>query len=185
MAGMRALFEALGGGVTDPQVMAPGSRFYLPVMLEDTEVSTDGAHTDYTSVGAGDFSQKGSGPKLSTLTLNTMTMDNAPDWFTTPEIALSHEQIKEKLEAINDGRTPFNLLLTIPATGIVFAHFHATIRTLTQTMKGKEADTWYWTIAVEKWRTATSGRASVSKSSRKPGTALPTTYKITGGTAAP
>lgn len=169
MAGMLARFAALGGGVTDPEAMAPGSKFYLPVLLEDTGLATDGAHTDYTSVGAGDFSQKGSGPKLPTMTLNTLTLDGVPSWYSTPEVALTHQEMKEALESINDARTPFDLLLTIPSTQQVFAHMHATIRTLNQVMKGREADTWYWTIGVEKWRTAQSGRATTGKSSRKQG----------------
>lgn len=179
MAGMLARFAALAGGVTDPQAIKPGGKFYLPVVLEETGIATAGAHTDYTSVGAGDFSQRGSGPKLSTLTLNTLTLDYVPDWYATPEVALTHDEMKEALEAINDARTPFDLLLTIPSKQQVFAHMHATLRTLTQTMKGREADTWYWTIAVEKWRNAKSGRATAAKSSRKRGVTFPTTHKLT------
>lgn len=169
MSGMLARFAALAGGVTDPQAMAPGSKFYLPVLLEDAGMTTDGAHTDYTSIGAGDFSQRGSGPKLSTMTLNTLTLDYVPSWYSTPEVALTHDEMKAALEAINDARAPFDLLLTIPATQQVFVHMHATMRSLVQTMKGREADTWYWTIGVEKWRAAKTGRASTGKSSRKRG----------------
>jgi hypothetical protein len=167
--GMLARLSALAGGVTDPQAIAPGSKFYLPVLLEDTEVDTEGAQTDYTSVSAGDFSQRGSGPKLSTMTLNTMTLDTAPDWYATPETALTHPEMKAILEAINNSRTPFDLLLTIPTTETVFHHMHATIRSLKQGMKGKEPDTWYWTIDVEQWRSAKSGRATTGRSSRKKG----------------
>ena len=46
-------------------------------------------------------------------------------------------------------------------------------------MKGKEPDTYYWQINVSEWRSAKSGRATSAKSSRKPGTTLPTTHKLT------
>jgi hypothetical protein len=165
MAGMLARIQQIGGGVTDPQALK--GKFYLPVLLEDTGLTTAGAHTDYTSVGAGDFSQRGSGPKLPTMTLNTVTLDAVPDWYVQPGVALNHEEMKEALEKINDARTPFDLLLTIPSTQRVFHHMYATMRSLQQTMKGREADSWYWVIQVERWRNAQVGRATTGKSSRK------------------
>jgi len=171
MAGMLARFQALGGGVTDTHALK--GKFYLPVLLEDTGLTTEGSHTDYTSVGAGDFSQKGSGPKLSTMTLNTVTLDATPDWYVQPGVALTHEEMKAALEAINNARTPFDLLLTIPSRQSVFHHMHATMRSLQQTMKGKEADSWYWIIQVAQWRSARAGRATTGKSSRKRNGRLP------------
>lgn len=175
-AGMLARFQALGGGVTDPHALK--GKFYLPVLLEDTGLSTAGSQTDYTSVGAGDFSQRGSGPKLSAMTLNTLTLDEAPDWYVQPGIALTHEQMKEALEKINNARTPFDLLLTIPTRQMVFHHMHATIRTLTQTMKAGQADTWYWAIQVEQWRNSRAGRATHGRSSRKRPGNLPRVVRV-------
>lgn len=175
---MLARFTAIGGGVTDPKAIAPGGKFYLPVLLEDTEVQTEGAHQDYTSVGAGDFSQRGSGPKLASITLNTMTLDYVPDWYAQPGVALTHQEMKDKLQAVLNLRTPVGLLLYLPPTGAVFHQMNATMRSLTQTMRGKEADTWYWTMQVSEWRNPKSGRATAAKSSRKRGVTLPTTHKL-------
>lgn len=171
---MRARIQAIPG-ITDKRAMMGDKHFYLPVVVDDINISTDGAQTDYTSVGAGDFSQAGSGPKPALISpLNALTLDYVPGWYSAPGRPLTHEQLRDRLQGINNARTPVSLTMTLPATDRVFFRSRVTFRNVTLTLKGAEPDTWYWALDISEWRDARSGRAVHGAQSRKPGVTLPT-----------
>ena len=151
------------------------SALYFPVGPVGADFSVDEAaeHTEYRTIGNGEFSApapgRGAGARsLRSTDFTTLTINWDAPWLTNHE--LSATEFRAELYALLRLRTPFELLVTrsLPEHG-GSAHellMHATLRSIRRTVRAREADTRYYDLAFREWRKAKVGRRAGKRGKR-------------------
>ncbi|MDE2103226.1 MAG: hypothetical protein KGL39_38625 [Patescibacteria group bacterium] len=185
---MTATFSKLRESDARPFADLPEGSFQLPVLLEEIPAQVESAFNDYQSVGKGELTQPGSGPKLETVTMTTQTILGAhspggwmPTWYSAQPGAQvpGHQSLLDRLRLLQSTRTPFGLVIFDVLAGFPFVAMKVTLRSVGRGAKGGEADTWHWTLQCKEWRKVAIGRKAHRRSSRKSGSEFPTKHTLT------
>lgn len=146
-AGFRVRLARLKG-LTDSKLL-PWPLFFQIGSLDDWEVVADGAHEDYETIGAGEFSRKGGGRKLKEVEFHTMILFQDASWLTVHGVDPFY--VRNQVEGLRDTRSPFELMVTL-ATGQIELKMDATIRHSGRVLKAGEPDARYIDVQMKEYR---------------------------------
>lgn len=128
----------------------PDNYLFQCAPLEEMAVETAFEHSDFMTVGDGEFSRP-QGTKLRTLAFETLIVPDQPSFagFSADVGTLSNA-----LVTICQNGSPFRLVIVEP-TGDVLTDMNATLRTLRLTDKAGEPGTKYVSVAFSEYRSPT------------------------------
>lgn len=158
-------------GHTDNAVLAGALYLQVGPVGGDFSVSETAEHTEYRTIASGEFSAPApgrgtAGRSLRSTSFTTLTINWDAPWLINHDITPA--EMRAELYDILRRRTPFELLVTrsLPEHGGSNHELlmNATLRSITRTTRGKEADTRYYDLAFREWRLAKVGRRSASGS---------------------
>lgn len=149
----------------------------LPAVLRNFGWSEEFLHSEYDTVGAGQFSQPSLGDPTarqlrSVDDVETLTVDWDPPWLV--EQGQDPQDVYDELFAIGRSRRGVELLAT-PKFGPTrpLLRMNVTLRSITAQMREGEPDSIYYVCRIKEWRDA-----SVQRKGEGRGTQLPTTHKL-------
>lgn len=177
--GLRCRFSAIEGE-TPKGIL--GASLVMPAVLGNLEVEEEAQHAEYTTVSDGQFSQGAQGGQtarmLRAVTLEGLTLTWDAKWLVAS--GQDPEAVRGQLLAILRSKRAVSMLLTVgrPPTSSPELRMDVTFRSVRRTMKAGETDTRYFNVSIKEWRDPSAKRRG-SKASRKRGTKLPTTIKLT------
>lgn len=161
--GLRVRIRAIPGE-TDPATLT--SALYLQMgPIGDFTIQETGQHNEYRTIASGEFSAPAPGRgstarSLRSTTIQTLTLDWDASWLVNHDITPA--EVRDELNDIMRLRTPFELLVTrkLPEHGgsTHELKMNATLRSITRTMRAREADTRYYDLEFREWRNAEVGR---------------------------
>ena len=114
--------------------------------LEEFAVETAFEHTDFMTVGAGEFSRP-QGKKLRTVSFETLIVPDQPSWAAVDGDVPA---LSKALVTICQNGLPF--LLSVTESGETLVEMYATMRTLRLTDKAGEPGTKYVSVAFTEYR---------------------------------
>lgn len=161
-----------------PGVLREGP-LVLPVALGEFTVTEEALHSEYDTVGAGQFSTPSGGDALArqlrTLGgLETLTIDWEAPWLTEWR---SPRVVKRELTEILRSKKPVTLLATIRGRPDE-VRMNVTLRSLSRTLRPGEADTRYWSIDVMEWRQPRAGDRREEGDRGARGVSLPRQHRL-------
>src|SRR5687768_16110445 len=182
------LLVSLAGieGMTDKGLLASPFYFQCPP-LEEFVVEYAHGHTDYDTVGAGEFSRKG-GVKLRTTSFDTLFVDWAT-WTVTSDFP-PIESITDELIELTESGSPFLLTVARVATIGGFdgwdlsqagpeLQMPATLRSLRVSEKAGEGDARYLNVSFVEYRDPVVAALRRGKKRRSGGRTFPQTVMMT------
>ena len=177
--GLRVRFTPIRGQTSRDVLRGP---LYLPAVLDEFSLDEDGAHTDYETVTAGEFSVPQFGEKRSQRRLRTTDLEALTLYWPASWLHPSHqnpEQIEKRLYRILRSKDPVEMLVRIHQIGWddVIVRMKVTFRGISQRIRPGEADTKYWTIQIKEWKRPGVARRKHGKGDKK----FPTTHKLKAG----
>ena len=150
-------------GVTPRAVLA--DSIYLPCQLGDFTVDEEFGHTDYLTA-TGEYSQPEIGGsdsrRLRTTSLETITVDYEAAWVTSPASRMvTSQEVRRALSDIGRSKRAVELVIfTVDWRDEL--RMNATLRTMSRSIRGPEADARYTTLAVKEWRENSIDRLNAS-----------------------
>lgn len=177
--GYRARFKRIPGET--PKTILPRA-LYLPCLLGNVGQSEEASHTEFETVGAGEFSLPAQGGQSARRLRNfddleTLTVEWDPKWFV--EQGVSGDYVKETLFFILRSKRPVEMLIA-PRNGgrsdksNAVVHMPVTFRRIAPVVRGGEPDSVYISIGIKEWRPLNQRRRSASG-----GRETPTGHKLT------
>ena len=140
------------------------TSFYLPAIMRGFGWGTSFAHTEYTTLRDGEFSQPALGgrgaPDLTTVDdMESLTVVWNPEWLAAPEEVWG--SVRTRLERIGEAKVPFELMVkprhlrnNVAQRETLLLLVNVTMRSLHVEMREGEPDTLYFTIGLREWRKA-------------------------------
>jgi len=152
------------------------SPLYLPVVLgPDFEIDEEALHTDFETVGAGQFSSPAGGkhaPQLKSLDLETLSLAWDASWLVYPDT--TPDEVREELKDILDSRKPVELFAHVGPHGEAEElRMWATLRSLRRILRHGENDTRYFSMEWKQYRSPVIPRRAANSYSN-----LPTTHTL-------
>jgi phage tail protein X len=188
--GLRVRFSPIKGFTSRDTIRLD---IYLPAVLGEITLEEEGAHTDYETIRAGEFSVPRFGDKrshrmLRTVDVETITLYWKAKWLHpssrrgTGWRYLGPDAIEDALYRILRSREPVEMLMRIHQIGWddAIVKMGVTFRSISQTIKPGEADAKYWTISIKEWRKAGLARR-VHPGSGYRGVELPIRHRLEEG----
>lgn len=138
---------------------------YIPCVLgPDFEVGEEALHTEFDTVGAGQFSSPAGGhkaPQLKTLTFDALTLTWDAKWLIYPDTTPA--EMREELNAILRSRKPVELFAFLGPNGDAEElRMYATLRGLRRILRQGETDTRYYTLDWKQYRSPVIRRKGAS-----------------------
>lgn len=127
----------------------------VPVVLgPDFEVEETALHTEFDTVGAGQFSSPAGGqkaPQLKAISLDALSLTWDAKWLTYPET--TPEEVREELDRIIAARKPVELFAFVGPHGKGSElRCYATLRGLRRILRQGETDTRYYSMDWKQYR---------------------------------
>jgi nucleoid-associated protein YgaU len=161
--GYRARLKRIPGET--PSNVLPRA-LYLPCLLGTIAQSEEASHSEYETVGAGEFSQPAYGGqaarRLRTFDdLQTLTVEWNPQWMV--EEGVSYDYVRETLFFILRSKRPVELLIA-PRTvvGNAVVHMFVTLRRVSPEVREGQPDSVYLALGVKEWRAHEQRRRAAS-----------------------
>lgn len=176
--GARCRFSRIPGqtpkGVLD-------SSLTLPAVIGNLELEEEAQHTDYTTLSAGQFSERAQGGTvarmLRAINVEGLTLDWSAAWLV--EQGLTAEAVKGALAQVLRSKKPVEMLLMVGTDPTVepMVRMNVTFRGLKWTLRTQENDTRYLNLTIKEWRDASVERKGTVEG-RKPGVKFPATHAL-------
>lgn len=127
----------------------------LPCVLgPDFQIEEQALHTEFDTVGAGQFSSPAAGqkaPQLQSLSFDSLSLTWDAKWLTFPET--SPEEMLEELQEILRSRKPVELFAYVGPHGTKQElRMNATLRSLSRILRHGETDTRYYSLEWKQYR---------------------------------
>lgn len=172
-AGLRLRLKAIPGLTPKPILRNP---LYIPVVLgPDFEVGEEALHTDFETVGAGQFSSPAGGkhaPQLKAVSFETLSLTWDAKWLIYPDT--TPQELREELKAILDSRKPVEMFAHIGPHGRgQELRMQATLRSMRRILRHGENDTRYFNLEWKQYRSPVAGRSAANAYAN-----LPTTHTL-------
>jgi hypothetical protein len=172
-AGLRLRLTAIPG-LTPKAILR--SPLYLPVVLgPDFEVQEEALHSDFETVGAGQFSSPAGGkhaPQLKNLDFETLSLTWDAKWLVFPDT--TPEEVREELQAILSSRKPVELFAYVGPNGKGSEiRMMATLRSFRRILRHGENDTRYFSLEWKQYRDL-----GVARKGANAYAGLPTTHTL-------
>lgn len=172
-SGLRLRLKAIPGLTPKPILRNP---LYIPVVLgPDFEVGEEALHTEFETVGAGQFSSPAGGkhaPQLKSLDFETLSLTWDAKWLVYPDT--SPEEVKEELQAILGSRKPVEMFAHVGPHGRGSElRMWATLRSMRRVLRHGENDTRYFNLEWKQYRSPVVGRSAANSYAN-----LPTTHTL-------
>jgi hypothetical protein len=140
-------------GLTASGILEIPFVFQVPPLEEFTE-SGSHAHTEYDTIGQGQFS-RATGRQLREYSFQTLALDSTPGWSQIQEYNPHPILVKRELMAIMDSGTPFQLFAhQMELWGVYDINVPATLRSVSSTEKAGEIDARYFSLGFKEFRSA-------------------------------
>lgn len=171
--GLRLRLRAIPG-LTPKAILR--SPLYLPVILgPDFEVAEEALHSDFETVGAGQFSSPAGGrhaPQLKTLDFETLSLTWDAKWLVYPDT--TPEEVREELAEIIKSRKPVELFAHVGPEGRgQELRMMATLRGCRRILRHGESDTRYYSLEWKQYR-----NIGVPRKGANGYAGLPTTHSL-------
>jgi hypothetical protein len=156
-------------------------RIYLPALLNEFALDEDGAHIDYDTIDAGEFSVPQFGEGRSKRKLRSSDLEALTLYWPAPWLHPSQQdpdEIEAALYRILRSREPVEILVRLHQIGWddTLVRMKATFRNVRLVVKPGEADAKYWQIPIKEWRARGVDRRGASDR----GVKLPTSHRLDG-----
>jgi nucleoid-associated protein YgaU len=181
LIGFTAILSPLDG--ITPKALFPDGMIVLPCVLNDIDVAEEADIRDYSTVGAGDFTQsagKKTSRKLQSVSLETMlTAAKHPFIYDTNEpVDVTELRVRRVLR----GRAPFQLgVRSIGRYGFPEVDFPATMRSLSRSRKAGSPEVLWLTMAFMEWRDPSGVERAKGSTLSKVGSKLPLVETVKAG----
>lgn len=175
--GIRLRLRAIPG-LTPKAILRKPLR--LPCVLgPDFEVGEEALHTDFDTVGAGQFSSPAGGrkaPQLKTLSFDALTLTWDAKWLVFPDT--TPQEVRRELNEILRSRQPVELFAFLGPHGTgEELRMYATLRGLNRILRHGESDTRYYSLSWKQYRNPVVRRRGRGGGSKR----LPARHKLKSG----
>lgn len=176
--GLRVRFSRIPGHTSRDTLSEP---LYLPAVLGEFALDEEGAHTDYETIDAGEYSVPRFGEgrskrRLRSSDLEALTLYWPASWLHPTQ--QDPDDVEAALFRILRSREPVQMLARIHQIGWddAIVRMKVTFRSVRLVVKPGEADTKYWSVPVKEWRARGVDRRGPSDR----GVKLPTSHRLDG-----